>query len=329
MLISVFYDHITQARQQTGKRLSELLVACRSWGISGLEINYTQLKKGGFRLRHAIRRAGMSVSCIYEFYDFTHGEDLARAKKHVDLAARVGAGKVLIVPGFLEEREAEELAARCDGREPGAADGSANADAGDESMKTWVLPEETQEGGSESQAPLEAQRYAAVARYMESHTATCLVRDALEQLVRYGRDKGVRITLEDFDGNTSPCARMLPLKWLLEQVPGLGFTLDMGNFAYSDEDVAQGYELLKEYIVHVHCKDRGQEEKYQAAEREGRRRHCRGLACVPAGGGYLPIGELITRLKAQGYDGYLAIEHFDAPDQMEYIRRSADYLKNI
>lgn len=306
MFISVFYDHITQARQQTGKRLSELLAACRSWGISGLEINYTQLKKGGFRLRHAIRRAGMSVSCIYEFYDFTHGEDLARAKKHVDLAARVGAGKVLIVPGFLEEREAEELSACCCGREPGAE----------------------QDGSAKAQVP-EAQRYAAVARYMESHTATCLVRDALEQLVRYGRDKGVRITLEDFDGNTSPCARMLPLKWLLEQVPGLGFTLDMGNFAYSDEDVAQGYELLKEYIVHVHCKDRGQEEKYQAAEREGRRRHCRGLACVPAGGGYLPIGELVTRLKAQGYDGYLAIEHFDAPDQMEYIRRSADYLKNI
>lgn len=326
MLISVFYDHITQARQQTGKRLSELLAACRSWGISGLEINYTQLKKGGFRLRHAIRRAGMSVSCIYEFYDFTHGEDLARAKKHVDLAARVGAGKVLIVPGFLEEREAEELTALCCGREPGAErDGAVSAKAPEERYTEKQGPE-TQT--SETQGS-EAQRYVAVARYMESHTATCLVRDALEQLVRYGRDKGVRITLEDFDGNTSPCARMLPLKWLLEQVPGLGFTLDMGNFAYSDEDVAQGYELLKEYIVHVHCKDRGQEEKYQAAEREGRRRHCRGLACVPAGGGYLPIGELVTRLKAQGYDGYLAIEHFDAPDQMEYIRRSADYLKNI
>lgn len=326
MFISVFYDHITQARQQTGKRLSELLAACRSWGISGLEINYTQLKKGGFRLRHAIRRAGMSVSCIYEFYDFTHCEDLARAKKHVDLAARVGAGKVLIVPGFLEEREAEELTALCCGREPGAEkDGAVSAQAPEERYTEKQGPE-TQT--SETQGS-EAQRYAAVARYMESHTATCLVRDALEQLVRYGRDKGVRITLEDFDGNTSPCARMLPLKWLLEQVPGLGFTLDMGNFAYSDEDVAQGYELLKEYIVHVHCKDRGQEEKYQAAEREGRRRHCRGLACVPAGGGYLPIGELVTRLKAQGYDGYLAIEHFDAPDQMEYIRRSADYLKNI
>lgn len=321
MLISVFYDHITQARQQTGKRLSELLAACRSWGISGLEINYTQLKKGGFRLRHAIRRAGLSVSCIYEFYDFTHCEDLARAKKHVDLAARVGAGKVLIVPGFLEEREAEELTALCCGREPGAEqDGAVSAQAPEERY--------TEKQGSETQGS-EAQRYAAVARYMESHTATCLVRDALEQLVRYGRDKDVRITLEDFDGNTSPCARMLPLKWLLEQVSGLGFTLDMGNFAYSDEDVAQGYELLKEYIVHVHCKDRGQEEKYQAAEREGRRLHCRGLACVPAGGGYLPIGELVTRLKAQGYDGYLAIEHFDAPDQMEYIRRSADYLKNI
>lgn len=33
MQISVFYDHITQARQQTGRSLSQLLKACRGWGI--------------------------------------------------------------------------------------------------------------------------------------------------------------------------------------------------------------------------------------------------------------------------------------------------------
>lgn len=273
MRISVFYDHITQARQQTNKSLAQLLEACRNWGIEGLEINYTQLQSGGGRLRRELRRAGLSISCIYEFYDFTHDSDLKQAKKHVDLAARVGAGKVLIVPGFLEEQEAGEL-------------------------------EDIYISGSE-----------AVARYMESHASTCQVRDALRELVVYGQGKGVKITLEDFDGHTSPCARMLSLKWLMEQVPGLGFTLDMGNFAYSGEDVEEAYELLKPYVVHVHCKDRGTEEG--------------GLACVPTGGGYLPVRELVTRLKVQGYDGYLAIEHFDAPDQFEYIRRSAEFLKSI
>ena len=33
MKLSVFYDHITQAVQQEGRKLSELLEACRSFGI--------------------------------------------------------------------------------------------------------------------------------------------------------------------------------------------------------------------------------------------------------------------------------------------------------
>ena len=63
-------------------------------------------------------------------------------------------------------------------------------------------------------------------------------------------------TLEDFDGPVQPFARMYQLLWFMENVPGLKFTLDTGNFAYSDEDAVQAYEVLKDYIVHVHCKDR-------------------------------------------------------------------------
>ncbi len=284
MQISVFYDHITQAGQQTGRSPSALLQECKACGIDGLEINYTQLKKGGLRLHRAFRKAGLAISCIYEFYDFTHNGDLSRAKKHVDLAAKVGAGKVLIVPGFLEEQEAAELNA-C------------------------------------------SQEQTEVNRFMESHASTCRLRDTLRELVSYGQERGVRITLEDFDGAASPCAGRFSLKWLMEQVPGLGYTLDMGNFAYSDEDVTEAYELLKAYIAHVHCKDRGMERQYQAVKQ--RFRYCQGLACVPVGGGYLPIRELIKQLKTQGYDGYLAIEHFDAPAQADYIHRSAAFLKEM
>lgn len=319
MRISVFYDHITQAAQQTGKDLPELLQACRGWGIEGLEINYTQLRKGGAALRRELRRAGMGVSCIYEFYDFTHGGDLEQAKRHVDLAAKVGAERILIVPGFLEEQEARELGMCCDGQGSGGSRQELNS-SGQESGGSRQDPDcngQEPVAGNPTAEPenMQGAGFSAVARYMESHASTCQVREALRKLVDYGQKKGVKITLEDFDGYTSPCARMLPLQWLMEQVPGLGFTLDMGNFAYSGEDVTAAYELLKDYIVHVHCKDRGTAE--------------RGLACVPTGGGYLPIRELVMRLKAQGYDGYLAIEHFDAPDQLIYIRHSAEFLRGV
>lgn len=70
MKISVFYDHITEAVQQTGKSPAELFAACRSFGIEGLEINYSQLREGGAKLYRKMKEAGIDISCIYEFYDF-------------------------------------------------------------------------------------------------------------------------------------------------------------------------------------------------------------------------------------------------------------------
>lgn len=180
-------------------------------------------------------------------------------------------------------------------------------------------------------------------RYPSDNLSFRRVRDALRELVSYGKEKNVRITLEDFDGFTSPCSRMLYLKWFLEQVPGLGHTFDMGNYAYSDEDVEAAYELLHPYIVHVHCKDRGVEPQYRLTEGnikempkapEGQgdilcRRYCQGLAGVAVGSGYLPVRKLVEQLARQGYDGYLAIEHFNVPGQMEHIRRSAEFLGSV
>ena len=127
-------------------------------------------------------------------------------------------------------------------------------------------------------------------------------------------------TLEDFDGPVQPFARMYQLLWFMENVPGLKFTLDTGNFAYSDEDAVQAYEVLKDYIVHVHCKDRAESPLVHG-------RFCRGLGQTPAGTGYLPMAKLLTDLEACDYDGYLAIEHFDAPDQLSFIEQSAAFLR--
>ena len=77
----------------------------------------------------------------------------------------------------------------------------------------------------------------------------------------------------------------------------------------------------------MHCKDRGEENRRLQAGKNGKLSINRGLASVAAGDGYLPIGELVRRLREIGYDDYLAIEHFDAPNQELCIRRSAEFLQ--
>ena len=43
----------------------------------------------------------------------------------------------------------------------------------------------------------------------------------------------------------------------------------------------------------------------------------------------MPIAELVGKLKDKGYKGYLAIEHFGAPDQLGFMLKSAEFLKGL
>ncbi|MCC2736069.1 hypothetical protein LK488_18255, partial [Fusicatenibacter saccharivorans] len=71
----------------------------------------------------------------------------------------------------------------------------------------------------------------------------------------------------------------------------------------------------KDYIVHVHCKDRSESPLVHG-------RFCGGLGQTPAGTGDLPMAKLLTDLEACDYDGDLAIEPFDASDQLSFIEQS-------
>ena len=156
--------------------------------------------------------------------------------------------------------------------------------------------------------------YFAVERFMEQNLRIQIMKTALIELTAYAKPLGIQITLEDFDVVASPCSRMNELLWFLRNVPDLKCTFDMGNFAFGYENVMEAYELLERYIVHVHCKDRGSEGN--------------GLKPVPTGSGYIPVTQLIRKLKEIGYNGYLSIEHFGDLDQLESIEQSARFLRS-
>ena len=300
MKISVFYAHILQAAEQTKKALPKLLCGVKEAGIDAVEMELFYLEN--HEETHALlKEADLGISCIYEFYDMENEGEAAKirnrqkAERHIAMAKRTGAKRILVVPGFLEDKEARE-------------------------MKTCT-------------------DYAQMAAFMEQNEKVKRMKAGMEYIVSLGEKEGVTVTVEDFDDYKSPVSGMLGILWFLKNVPGLRYTLDMGNFVYSEEDVLKGWELLKEYVAHVHCKDRGEDAAVVAGfsrnasakaiglEQVSSAPLNRGLLPVAVGEGYMPIAELVAKLKETGYDGYLAIEHFDANDQENCMKRSAAFLR--
>lgn len=209
------------------------------------------------------------------------------------------------------------------GHNPDAAQGKKQIDLAEEFgvSKVLIIPGELSENEASALNALSASKEQTDS-YMSENASIQNMVQALKELVAYGKEKNILVTLEDFDGPVQPFARMYQLLWFMENVPGLKFTLDTGNFAYSDEGAVQAYEVLKDYIVHVHCKDRNVDPALT-----GEHRYNRGLLAAAVGSGYLPMKEILDRLKESGYEDYLAIEHFNAADQVAFMEQSAAFLQ--
>ena len=276
MKISVFFDHILQAVEQTGKSLAEILNEVKAAGIDGLEINLSYLMEHEEILQY-LNEAGLHISCIYEFYEMDKLNEEKHSRNHIEMAARVGAKNILVVPGFLSEAEALKLQ-KC------------------------------------------KEQYEETSLFMENSQSVQHMINEMRYICNLGEENNINVTIEDFDDFKSPISSLNGIKYFLEQISNLKFTLDMGNFAYSDEDVLAAWSELKHRVTHVHCKDRG-------AVKQEENLINRGLLTVAVGDGYIPVMELVKKVVNTGYDGYFAIEHFDAPNQEIYIKKSAAFLK--
>jgi len=106
--LSVFYPHILDAAEQTGRSIPEILSVCRELGIRAVEIDAPHLSPE-FHHLSMIQDAGLEIGCVNCFYalDRVWEEDMVAA--HIQYCLRAGAKMMLIVPGFLDPSEAEIL----------------------------------------------------------------------------------------------------------------------------------------------------------------------------------------------------------------------------
>lgn len=162
----------------------------------------------------------------------------------------------------------------------------------------------------------------------EKERKTESIKTALNRLADKAKDYGITLMMEDFDSADSPYATIDGLKGFLEDVPELYCGFDTGNFLFSGEDAVKAYEVMKDKTIHVHLKDRalaslpGSGKPVEAVD--GRL-----LYTCPVGGGSIQMQEIINRLKADGYDGVLTMEHYGSEAQLSFLRQSVKWLQSV
>lgn len=149
----------------------------------------------------------------------------------------------------------------------------------------------------------------------------------MKELVYLARSLHVQCSLEDYDNSSAPFGTWQELKWYVEQVPDLKISFDTGNFAYFGQDALEAYAQLKPYICLVHAKDR----KYAGRAGESPLKAMDGKLLYPSavGSGEMPMQEILSDLKASGYQGGVLIEHFGSADMMADMRDSVEWLKQL
>lgn len=150
----------------------------------------------------------------------------------------------------------------------------------------------------------------ATAAFLEKCPRALRIAEGLRRITEMASAKGISVTVEDFDNVTSPLSGLNSLLWYLEKVPELKCTFDTGNFITHGDDLYAAWDHLKEWVIHVHCKDRGNKP-------------------VAVGDGILPCGEIIRKISKEHPAEYAAIEHYGAPDQLHCMLQSAAYINSL
>lgn len=130
--------------------------------------------------------------------------------------------------------------------------------------------------------------------------------------VEKGREKKMQVCFETTPHDVLCLSGNDDCKYVLERVPGLGFVFDSANMLPHGDKTMEAYELLKDFIIHVHLKDVKLEKKWLSYGAECAKDGRVMKVCV-WGEGVIPIHELYKRMVQDGYQGNFAIEYAHPP----------------
>lgn len=106
-MLTVFYNHITEAMKQEGMSLAEVAGIIREHGIAGVEIDYRDLNPTGAHfnkdLADELKSVGLPIYGVYVFYDWgRHPLDQSYKRIYRELRS-IDVHNSLAIPGMIPE----------------------------------------------------------------------------------------------------------------------------------------------------------------------------------------------------------------------------------
>ena len=163
--------------------------------------------------------------------------------------------------------------------------------------------------------------------YEDKEAAYKKLFEAQKKIVSIAQKYGVQVIIEDFDGLTSPLNCLEGVKYYLDNIPGLKYTFDTGNFYLMEEDCLTAFPYLKDKLAHVHMKDRkleGPEDEFDKLTVSGKKMYGSAI-----GAGVIDTAACLREVKKTGYDGWIVTEHFASNDQMRDLEESIKFIDKI
>ncbi len=133
------------------------------------------------------------------------------------------------------------------------------------------------------------------------------IRQGMQKAAAYGKEVGIPVLMEDYDGLLAPYNSIAGLKYFLDAIPELGCAFDTGNFTIFHEDELQAFELFADRIQTVHLKDRTREPRHPGDRPLMCADHENTYVCA-VGSGQMRIREILRGLKTRGYTGNVIAE---------------------
>lgn len=154
-----------------------------------------------------------------------------------------------------------------------------------------------------------------------------MIVEGMTKAVTYGTDKGIKVSMEDFDGLEAPYCSVAGLKEFMDRIPGLYCSFDTGNFVMYHEDEYEAVKLFVDKLCTMHLKDRSDVPVYP----KDKGKACAdGVNVYPSAVGYgtMQIDKILNYVKEQGYKGNVIVELFDADPEyaLESIEKSVKWL---
>ena len=152
--------------------------------------------------------------------------------------------------------------------------------------------------------------------------------DGMRKAVEFGKQEGIPVLMEDYDGFLAPYNCIAGLKYFMDAVPEMGCAFDTGNFTIFHEDELEAFELFKGRIVTVHLKDRTKQPCHPGNKPLLCADHKNAYVC-PVGSGDIRIREILQRLEQRDYPGNVIAELFGADPafMLEDIETSIRFLR--